>query len=152
MCIRDRHKSDLKRLQALLRPFPQAYREMFRLTKKDLDNYVAYSGHGADGHRCPYANFSGFVKKRLTALRADLDAAAREEADRVLEAMDTGAFLPKQTTTDNGVIPHQLHLSLIPISADSRFAILSKKYAAPFSPSTVGALFPLPVICRHASA
>lgn len=105
----ERHKSDLKRLQALLRPFPQAYREMFRLTKKDLDNYVAYSGHGADGHRCPYANFSGFVKKRLTALRADMDAAAREEADRVLEAMDTGAFLPKQTTTDNGVIPHQLH-------------------------------------------
>ena len=105
----ERHKSDLKRLQALLRPFPQAYREMFRLTKKDLDNYVAYSGHGADGHRCPYANFSGFVKKRLTALRADMDAAAREEADRVLGEMETGAFLPKQTTTDNGVIPHQLH-------------------------------------------
>ena len=37
-------------------------------------------------------------------------------------------------------------------TADSRFAILSEKYAAPFSPSTVGALFPLPVICRHASA
>ena len=105
----ERHKSDLKRLQALLRPFPQAYKEMFRLTRKDLDNYVAYSGHGADGHRCTYANFSGFVKKRLTALRADMDAAAREEAGRVLEAMDTGAFLPKQTTTDNGVIPHQLH-------------------------------------------
>lgn len=105
----ERHKSDLKRLQALLRPFPQAYREMFRLTKKDLDNYVAYSGHGADGHRCAYGNFSSFVRKRLNALRADMDAAARGEADRVLEAMDTGAFLPKQTTTDNGVIPHQLH-------------------------------------------
>ena len=26
----ERHKSDLKRLQALLRPFPQAYKEMFR--------------------------------------------------------------------------------------------------------------------------
>ena len=49
------------------------------------------------------------VKKRLTALRADMDAAAREEADRVLGEMETGAFLPKQTTTDNGVIPHQLH-------------------------------------------
>ena len=38
-----------------------------------------------------------------------MDAAAREEADRVLGEMETGAFLPKQTTTDNGVIPHQLH-------------------------------------------
>ena len=38
-----------------------------------------------------------------------MDAAAREEADRVLGEMEAGAFLPKQTTTDNGVIPHQLH-------------------------------------------
>ena len=105
----ERHKSDLKRLRALLRPFPQAYKEMFRRAKEKLDNYAAYSGHGAAEYRCSYEKFCACVKKQLNALRGDMDAAAREEADRVLGEMETGAFLPKQTTTDNGVIPHQLH-------------------------------------------
>ena len=105
----ERHKSDLKRLRVLLRPFPQAYREMFRRAKEKLDNYAAYSGHGAAEYRCSYEKFCACVKKQLNALRGDMDAAAREEADRVLGEMETGAFLPKQTTTDNGVIPHQLH-------------------------------------------
>ena len=105
----ERHKSDLKRLRVLLRPFPQAYKEMFRRAKKKLDNYAAYSGHGAAEYRCSYEKFCACVKKQLNALRGDMDAAAREEADRVLGEMETGAFLPKQTTTDNGVIPHQLH-------------------------------------------
>ena len=105
----ERHKSDLKRLRALLRPFPQAYKEMFRRAKEKLDNYAAYSGHGAAKYRCTYEKFCAYVKKQLNALRGDMDAAAREEADRVLGEMETGAFLPKQTTTDNGVIPHQLH-------------------------------------------
>lgn len=105
----ERHKSDLKRLRALLRPFPQAYKEMFRRAKEKLDNYAAYSGHGAAEYRCTYEKFCAYVKKQLNALRGDMDAAAREEADRVLGEMETGAFLPKQTTTDNGVIPHQLH-------------------------------------------
>ena len=105
----ERHKSDLKRLRVLLRPFPQAYKEMFRRAKKKLDNYAAYSGHGAAEYRCSYEKFCAYVKNQLNALRGDMDAAAREEADRVLGEMETGAFLPKQTTTDNGVIPHQLH-------------------------------------------
>ena len=92
-----------------MRPFPQAYKEMFRLTKKDLDNYVAYSGHGAGGHRCTYGKFCAYARKTLNALRADMDTAACEEAGRVLSELEAGAFLPKQTTTDNGVIPHQLH-------------------------------------------
>ena len=105
----EQHGRDLDRLQSLLRPFPQAYRDMFRQSRKELDNYVAYSGHGAKEHRCSYEKFRVYAKKQIGALREEMSAIAQEEAERILGEMEAGAFLPKQTTTDNGVIPHQLH-------------------------------------------
>ena len=38
-----------------------------------------------------------------------MDGDTWKEASRILAELENGVFLPKQTTTDNSIIPHQLH-------------------------------------------
>lgn len=102
----EKHEEDLKRLKSAVKAAggPELYREMFHHAGKKLDNYPAYSGKGAKNYRCSYDAFQKYAASKLKGLKdkhADIPS--------ILEELEQGTFLPKQTSKDNGVIPHQLH-------------------------------------------
>ena len=107
--VYEQHAEDLARLKALFRADKRAFNAMFRAANDKLDNYPAYSGHGAANHRCDYDKFSAYARKQIKALLPKLDAAGQAEAERILSGLELGSFLPRQTSRDNGVLPHQLH-------------------------------------------
>ncbi len=101
----EKHRVDLKRLKGILKAVDgKAYAEMFRHAKKDLDNYLAYCGHGAKGYHCDADAFYKYLAKQLKAISPQT-----EEIRNVLQEVECRDFLPLQTTKDNSVIPHQLH-------------------------------------------
>lgn len=103
----DQHKKDLIRLKNLLRPYRAVYKEVFSKSQNKLNNYVAYSGHRADGYRCnSYEDFSKYLKKQLDSINQE---GLKEEIAQIKEELEAGVFLSKPTTKDDGVIPHQLH-------------------------------------------
>ncbi len=104
----EKHKEDLQRLKGVLRDFPAEYRAMFR--KSDVEhNYAAYSGHGSAQQRCNADDFLAYVKKVLGALREKMNAASRAEVEAILNEVEAGTFLPRQSSTANGRIPYQCH-------------------------------------------
>ncbi len=42
----------------------ELYNEVFRKNNDTLNNYPAYSGHGANKHQCSYDEFKSYLKKR----------------------------------------------------------------------------------------
>lgn len=102
----EKHTQDLLRLKKLLKAegCEDIYREIFHAQKDKLDNYVAYSGKGSVNYRCGYDAFCKYLRKKIGELKE-----TGEEQKKILEELDQGIFLPKQTNKDNGVIPHQLH-------------------------------------------
>lgn len=101
----EKHRSDLKQLKRIIRQTGgcELYNEVFRKNNDTLNNYPAYSGHGASKHQCSYDEFKSYLKKALSQL------SQTEEISLINAQLDNGEFLPKQVTKDNGVIPHQLH-------------------------------------------
>ena len=107
--VYEQHAADLARLKALFRADKRVFNAMFRAVDGKLDNYPAYSGHGAANHRCDYDKFSTYARKQIKALLPKLDEAGKVEAESILSSLELGSFLPRQTSKDNGVLPHQLH-------------------------------------------
>lgn len=118
--IYERHARDLKRLKNAIRMIDKQnmkkgnmsklYSDMFNHSDKTLDNYVAYSGHNfLNGkkievqHRCNYENFRKYIEKSLDPYKEN------ENIRSILEDCYTETFLPKITSTNNAIIPHQLH-------------------------------------------
>jgi len=108
----EQHKKDLKILKKLYRKYlPEKYDDMFR--KMNNDSYSAYIGsvnskygkvrRGAK----KYDDFFKNIEKDMNAIKKQ----APEELDcqYVLDRIKKNEFLPKQSTTDNGIIPNQLH-------------------------------------------
>lgn len=114
----EEHKDDLVRLKKLFKADSKAYKAMFRTAEKKLDNYPAYSGHGAQNYCCDYAKFSAYAKKQIKAILPKLNKNQQEEAQKIIDEFDLGTFLPKQTNKDNGVIPHQLYEQELQIILD----------------------------------
>ncbi len=104
--IYEDHKKDLTRLKNAVKSLgkPDLYREMFHKADNKQNNYPAYSGKGSQNYRCSYDDFRKYV---TTKLKAEKDGDPEIEA--ILKELEQGTFLPKQTSKDNGVIPHQLH-------------------------------------------
>lgn len=104
--IYEKHRRDLARLKALLRPYPKLYADMFR--GADDKSYGAYAG------LCMKNGKKLVIEKRASAddffdnLRKLLRKIPGDEAQAVLEEIDAGQFLPKAVSKINGVIPHQL--------------------------------------------
>lgn len=104
--IYEKHKSDLKRLKALLRNDPKHYKEIFREAGKE--SYGAYVG------LCIRNRKKQPIEKRASAevffdhLKKVLKNNPSPEAKAILEEIDAGQFLPKAVSNINGVIPHQL--------------------------------------------
>lgn len=102
----EKHKQDLARLKAAVKKTenPDLYKKIFHQAADKQDNYPAYSGKGAANYRCDYDKFRKYIKKKLNSYQEQVS----DIAD-ILAELDNGTFLPKQSTKDNSVIPHQLH-------------------------------------------
>lgn len=108
------HKADLKYLKAFVRKYlPEKYYEIFRASRKGLMNYVAYSKHfksvqGPVGQSSAKPkDFSDYLKKLLGKITV-----AEEDLPRytdMMERLERCAFLPKQVTGENRIIPYQLY-------------------------------------------
>lgn len=106
----EKHKSDLKLLKKFVKKFcPEEYNNIFRISNEKLCNYVAYSGcikqgakTGVLAKRCNRAEFCAFLKKVLPTVDDS-------EYTEMFKEIESASFLPKQVTSDNGVIPMQVH-------------------------------------------
>ena len=104
--IYEKHKKDLARLKALLRPYPKLYSAMFR--SADAESYGAYTG------LCMKNGKKLVIEKRVSAdvffdsLKKIVKKIPGEEAKEISDEIDAGQFLPKAVSKINGVIPHQL--------------------------------------------
>lgn len=128
--IYEQHREELKQLKALLKVNPKIYKEMFYAAKKELNNYSAYSGHGAKNYHCQYEDFRKYVKAQIRAIYNELNEEQKKIADEIVRNLEAETFLKKQTDKDNGVIPHQLHeqeLALIVERASEYLPFLNEK-------------------------
>lgn len=102
----EKHQNDLQLLKYVLKEAGDAslYREVFHTAKDKLDNYPAYAGKGAKNYRCSYDQFRKYLAGKLKGIQ---DAVPR--AGEILAELEQGTFLPRQTSKNNGVVPHQLH-------------------------------------------
>lgn len=117
--VYEQHNADLKLLKKLLKADPVIYREVFRVSNDKLQNYPAYSGHGAEGKHCKYEDFAKYLKAQIKKIIPMLDPQGKAKAEDIIEKLDLQTFLPKQTSKNNGVIPHQLHEQELQIILDN---------------------------------
>lgn len=134
----DMHKSDLALLKKYVKSVcPNKYKTVFRRGEKKLNNYADYIG--MDKHKsyekCSREEFYKFLEKEVFFGGKDgffkfVDEMPKggdlsEYISTVKVRYENGEFLPKQMTSDNGVIPYQLHLSELEAILDQA----SKKFA-----------------------
>lgn len=106
----EKHKSDLKLLKKFVKRFcPDEYNNIFRISDVKLCNYVAYSGCVKQGGKtgvlegtCTQTDFCAFLKKVLPSVDDP-------EYTEMFQEIENASFTPKQVTSDNGVIPMQVH-------------------------------------------
>ncbi len=113
----EQHKKDLRFLKAFIRKYlPNKYFEVFRSSKKDLKNYVAYS-YNIKNAREPEVveekaskyEFCEYLLKLVKGIEVE-ECDARQYEDMIDRLdKDTALFMPKQVDGDNRVIPYQLY-------------------------------------------
>lgn len=103
----NKHQKDLRILKSLVKNTlsQQQYRDFF-YNKNSENNYAAYCGHKTNQKACGYESFTTELKKLLNSIKNE---ELCETIDQIYAEIDAGSFLPKQTGSDNIVIPHQLH-------------------------------------------
>lgn len=105
----EKHQYDLSILKVLFKEnAPAQYDDMFRLM--DENNYSSYVGsvnfkkeQERRGAKCNSQDFFAKIKKIVSAMPES------EQRNYVLDEIEKDAFLPKQLTSSNGVIPNQVH-------------------------------------------
>lgn len=118
--IYDKHKADLKKLKDYVATnCPEKKALIFRRQDK-VNNYAAYIGmdKGKGFGKCSKDEFYKFLKNEI-----------KISDENILRDIDNGDFLPKQVSTDNGVLPYQLHvaeLKAILANAEKYFAFLNE--------------------------
>lgn len=106
----DKHNKDLHILKELfLKNAPELYDDVFR--KMENNSYSAYVGSVNSkiektrrGAKAKEEDFFGTIKKIVDKMPDS------EEKNYVISEIENGNFLPKQLTSQNGVIPYQVHL------------------------------------------
>lgn len=111
----EKHREDLHRLKALVRDnlSKEIYKEIFSDVSGKHKNYCSYVGiakingkkKNIEGKKCAKEDFYGYLKKSVIARIND-----PEKTDWLEQELETGNFLPKQTTGENSVVPYQVHL------------------------------------------
>lgn len=108
----EKHKKDLNILKEYIKDnLPEKYNEIFR-NEKVKNNYVAYTKHNnykKVTDSCNKEDFYSYIKSLIKNLE---DC---ENKKYILEEIDNNTFLPKLRTTDNGVIPNQIHFKELEI-------------------------------------
>lgn len=107
--IYQKHQEDLKFLKYFIRKYcNDNYNDMFR--KLGKDNYSAYAYHSDEKGELKKKGIEEFSKYVLSVVK---DVNVSEEDRNLYEDMilrlNLRTFMPKQKTTDNRVIPHQLY-------------------------------------------
>ena len=115
----DHHKDDLAHLKELVRKYYPAdengvnkkYNELFRGPRYADGTYKKKSSKGYTAYILGNLSRDDFYDglKKLFDLKQMDDEDVRYWSD-ALERMDKGAYLQKLRTSENGAIPHQLHL------------------------------------------
>ena len=115
----EEHKRQLDELKAWVRKnHPRKYHKIFRLVDLDKDkqkaltsNYPAYIGSNSENgvvkrfkHAASKDDFYDFLKKELKLKESDDDF-----AKEICLLMDSGEYLLRQCSNENGVFPYQLH-------------------------------------------
>lgn len=126
----EKHKKDLRVLKDLIqKEVPDKYDEMFR--KIESGSYSAYV-NSVNADEKLRRNVKGrtrddLYKKIKSVLKDVIDC---EEKTYILSEIDKEAFLPKQLTASNGVIPNQVHaieLKKILKNAENYLSFLNEK-------------------------
>ena len=138
------HKADLALLKAFVREkCPKKYKDVFRISK-GKSNYAAYIGMDKQKSyaKAKRDDFYAFLKKEVfsagdlrefaenSVKRGDAPKEYAELWRSAADRLERGEFLPKQITSDNGVIPYQLHaaeLDRILKNAARAFPFLTEK-------------------------
>lgn len=106
----DEHKSDLLTLKKFIKEkCPQKYNTIFKISKKGLKNYTAYSGKiKNNGHNGVLAE-TAMQDEFCSFLKKELDSCDKTGYEEMFEKIENGIFMPKQIVKNNGVIPMQLN-------------------------------------------
>lgn len=113
--IYEQHRADLKDLKYLIKKYyPAKKKEILVLSKKNLDNYVAYvanykSSKGTDQYHTTRDKFYAYLKKELKLEKLICEEADMKMVERIRSRIELGEFMPKQIYSDNRVIPYQLY-------------------------------------------
>ncbi|MDR3293703.1 MAG: type II CRISPR RNA-guided endonuclease Cas9 [Clostridiales bacterium] len=118
--IYEKHKSDLRRLKDWVNAYDrEKFFEIFKRVenkKKNPDNYCAYTGTAMAQKKKLYVkrckqpkDFLKYIKDVLTAYTGEDGKAETAAILAEIGEVGEGMFLPKITSTNNGVIPYQLH-------------------------------------------
>lgn len=115
----EKHKADLRCLKKMVRRYYptdengvcRKYNELFRGPRYADGVYKKSSAKGYTAYvlgKTSRDDFYAELKKLFTD--TDLSKEDREYWDDALAKMEKGSYLQKQRTSENGAIPHQLHL------------------------------------------
>lgn len=112
----EKHAQDLKLLKALYKQYGRGmYNKMFRIMEDN--NYSAYVGsvnsekENGKVRRGAKKDRDGLYKKLKSEMQEMQKKAPDDERIQyILDEIDKETLLPKQLTSENGVIPYQVHL------------------------------------------
>lgn len=105
------HKMDLRELKTLLKKYLSAddYNKMFKTDNNGYDGYINGYIKAKDGStEKSTEKFYTIVRATLDKIDAPLDSDAKR-IDDIKARIELGTYMPKQVSSDNGVIPYQLY-------------------------------------------
>ncbi|MDY6034483.1 MAG: type II CRISPR RNA-guided endonuclease Cas9, partial [Bulleidia sp.] len=104
----EKNKKDLKQLKQFIKEYhPEDYKKVFNLCddKNFKCNYAVYSKY-KNNETCKQEEFCKFLKGRYLE---DLKKTNNNEYIRIAEEIEAGTFLTKLRTSENSIIPYQIH-------------------------------------------
>jgi len=129
----EQHKEDLHLLKELYKKYlPGKYSEMFKELDDKTPSYSSYVGSTRTSHETKRRGGVRSAEELYKKIKKDLEPFSQDDemAKFVIEEIDAQNFLPKQLTSENGVIPNQLHareMKKILENASSYFPFLNEK-------------------------
>ena len=105
----EKHHEDLCLLKKYVKEYdPTLYDKIFNLNKKDVNNYLNYTGHSKkqplSKNKCTQEEFCAFLKKELH--KADENIS---DYHTMFDQIENNTFMPKVVSKDNSVIPMQIN-------------------------------------------
>lgn len=107
IALYDKNRRDLFLLKNYVRSVaPEKYKLILSQKSSHVNNFAAYSGYKnqSGDYSCSQADFCKFLRKELP-MAESLD----EEMSRIFREISDNSFLTKLRSSENGVIPYQLH-------------------------------------------